>query len=79
MMFFSHGFCVASHYSIHKSRCGKLDVSVGGFAIVPCGHSSPNILVFFFQSSKVDYLTFIEICFHDLDIAKCRWVSIRSE
>lgn len=49
MMFSSHGFCVGSHYSIHKSRCGMLNVSVGGFAIVHCGHNSANILVQFFS------------------------------
>lgn len=48
MMLASHGFCVGSHYSIHKSRCGMLNVSVGGFAIVHCGHNSANILVLFF-------------------------------
>lgn len=63
MMFASRGFCVGSHYSIHKSRCGMLNVSVGGFAIVHCGHNSANILVQFFFDAyfRVGHLNFMRI------------------
>lgn len=59
-------------------RCGKLCVSVGGFAIVPHTQTSAKILMQFFLLSflRVGHLNFMRI------LARCdcrRWVSIRSE
>ena len=70
MMFSSHGFCVGSYYSIHKSRCGMLSVSVGGFAIVHCGHNSANILVLFFSPFSFSSRSFkFHAYFSEIDIA----------
>lgn len=61
MMLLSHGFCVASYYSIHKSRCGKRTSALVALPLFRVDTIRQILWSNFFCPCRVDNLNFMRI------------------